>query len=120
MRNRALASEGCVPYRLVQRGLRHAPDVVDGLDGGGAHPRESTDGRGGGEHAEDEQVEVVRSARLELVVWRADGAHGDVLVEEKENGKEEGGEGGEQPELDGEREEGQQKRPAERDGADGR
>ena len=71
------------PTRPLPSGRCARLDVIDRFYRRGAHPRQTADGGGAGEDSQDEEVEVVRGARAQLVDRRVDGSHGDVLAERR-------------------------------------
>ena len=77
------------PFRLLVEG--HRSDVVEGLDGRGAHPRQPTYRREPGQQSQREEVRMIRRPLFQLVGRRVDGAYRDVLIEEEEHGEEDCG-----------------------------
>mmetsp|Transcript_29032 Transcript_29032/g.66486 ORF Transcript_29032/g.66486 Transcript_29032/m.66486 type:complete len:297 (-) Transcript_29032:905-1795(-) len=87
-------------------------DVVEGLDGGAAHPGEAHEGETGGDEAQGHHVHVVGGALLEFVFFVVDQARADVLVHEEEAGEEGGWEGAEQAHGRGDGGEGNEHAPS--------
>lgn len=76
-------------------------DVVDGQHGGGHEPRQPHDAADLDQNRQDEQVQMVAAAFLQLVLLAVDDHRRDLLVHEDQNSAQQSRNHGDHPRVDG-------------------